>query len=444
MSRTLLNEASWTGESASSAFTEPSGRALPPSAFRPQPDPRRPQGAGALGSEHREGVLRRAAAPLAAVLALAAGLAALAGCGASRAANADATGAVGGAAAKATFLTVPEAQMGHIQVVSAAVTNWPRQLRLTGSVDYDQFLTTPVITQVSGPVERILATPGQQVQRGQPLVEVSSPDFAQARTAYLQANAAFSLAQKTLRRDEDLYEHHAIPQTQLEQDQATHDQDQAALAAAAQSLRILGLPDPSPQTVASAGPLLALRAPIAGEVVERDIAPGQLVQANTTQCFVISDMSTVWVLANVYQSDLQYVHVGDPVVISTDAYPTTFRGRIQYLSPTLDPATRTLQARIATRNPNAELKKQMYVTALVTAGSLRNIVVVPNDAVLRDTQNVPFVYVQAAARNQFAQRTVSLGPTENGFTQITGGLMPGEHIVANGGIFLQFASTFQQ
>lgn len=381
---------------------------------------------------------------LATVLALAAGVAGMAACGGSKAANADATGAVGGTVAKATYLTVPQAQMGHIQVVAATLTNWPRQLRLTGNVDYDQFLTTPVITQVSGPVERILATPGEQVQQGQPLAEVSSPDFAQARTAYLQASTAFNLAEKTVRRDEDLYEHHAIPQAQLEQDEATHDQDQATLTAATQSLRILGLNNPTPQTVAGAPPLLALRAPIAGEVVERDIAPGQLVQAGSTQCFIISNMQTVWVLANVYQSDLQYVHVGDPVAITTDAYPTTFHGRIQYLSPSLDPTTRTLQARIATRNPNGELKKQMYVTATVTAGSLRRIVVVPNDAVLRDAQNVPFVYVQAAAGNQFAQRTVSIGPSENGFTQITGGLQPGEHVVANGGIFLQFATTFEQ
>ncbi|MGH8115548.1 MAG: efflux RND transporter periplasmic adaptor subunit, partial [Rhodanobacteraceae bacterium] len=152
----------------------------------------------------------------------------------------------------------------------------------------------------------------------------------------------------------------------------------------------------------------------------------------------------LWVLANVYQSDLPYVHVGDPVSISSDAYPGAFRGRIQYLSPALDPTTRTLQARIATRNPQGELKKAMFVTATVTAGVLKNIVVVPNAAVLRDAQNVPFVYVQTDGANHFAHHTVAIGPSEKGYTEITSGLQPGQNVVANGGIFVQFATTFQQ
>ena len=94
-------------------------------------------------------------------------------------------------------------------------------------------------------------------------------------------------------------------------------------------------------------------APVGGEVVERLVGPGQLLQAGSTQCFTISDMSTVWVLVNVYQSDLDYVRAGDSVDISTDSYPDTFHGKISYLAPALDPTTRTLQARIVTNNPAA-------------------------------------------------------------------------------------------
>ncbi|MGH9414826.1 MAG: efflux RND transporter periplasmic adaptor subunit [Terriglobales bacterium] len=365
-----------------------------------------------------------------------------AGCGGAQAAKLDSNG--GAAAAKATLVTIPEGQMGHVQVVAAKLTTWPRQLRFPGSVDYDQFATTPVLSLVSGPVTRVLVVPGEEVKQGQQLLQVSSSDFAQDRTAYLNAVSAAGLAQKVLRRDEDLYEHHAIPLAQLQQDSTASDQAQTNVTSAEASLRVLGLQNPSPASLSSANPVLALRAPISGEIVERDIAPGQIVQANSTQCFVISDMSTVWVLANVYQSDLPYVHVGDPVSISSDAYPGSFRGRIQYLSPALDPTTRTLQARIATRNPRGELKKAMFVTAAVTAGVLKNIVVVPNAAILHDAQNVPFVYVQADGENHFAHRSVAIGPSENGFTQITSGLSAGEAVVANGGIFVQFAASFQQ
>ena len=115
---------------------------------------------------------------------------------------------------------------------------------------------------------------------------------------------------------------------------------------------------------------IPLLAPVAGEIVERLVGPGQLLQAGVTQCFTISDTSTVWVLVNVYQSDLGSVHIGDTADITTDAYPEVFRGRISYLAPALDPTTRTLQERIVTENPGHKLKKDMYVTATVRAGAV--------------------------------------------------------------------------
>lgn len=380
----------------------------------------------------------------AAVALAAATMVLLGGCNSSEAAKAAATGNAGTAAPAAKLITVPEDQMAHVQVAPAARMNWTRQLRLTGSVDYNQFATTPVVSQISGPVARVLAVPGEHVTQGQALLEVSSPDVVQARNTFFKDRDALNLAQQVYRRDQDLYEHHAIAQAEVEQAESAQTQAQADLNAATQSLRILGEPDPAAGAAASAAPpTIPVKAPIAGTVVERDVAPGQLVQGGATQCFVISDMSTVWVLANVYQSDLGYVHVGDPVAIQTDAYPQTFHGRIQFIGTALDPNTRTLQARIETSNPRGELKKAMYVTAVIQAGTSRGVIAVPDAAVLRDDQNVPFVYVRAGQNNQFARRTVSIGDSENGFTEITAGLQPGEPVVGNGGLFLQFAASFQ-
>lgn len=387
----------------------------------------------------------RSKIPILALTALAlAGAVLLSGCNRSEAAKAAATGYAGAVAPTAGLFTVPTAQMGQVQVVHANQTTWPRLLRLSGNVDYNQFATTPVLSPVSGPVSRILVEPGQQVGKDEPLLEVSSPDFAQARDNYLKANDSLKLAEIIYQRDQDLYAHHAIAESDLQQALSSRNQAQADLEAAQQTLRILGLPNPNVTETDSPMANIPLKAPIAGEVVERDVSPGQLVQAGSTQCFVISDMSTVWVLANIYQSDLAYVHVGDPVTIQTDAYPQVFHGRVQYLNPSLDPNSRTLQARIETSNPHGELKRQMYVTATIQAGSLRNIVVVPDSAVLRDDQNAPFVYVQTDGSNHFAQRLVSIGDSQNGFTQIVSGLQPGTPVVGNGALFLQFASSFQQ
>ena len=183
-------------------------------------------------------------------------------------------------------------------------------------------------------------------------------------------------------------------------------------------------------------------APISGEVVERLVSPGQVVTAGQTQAFTITDLSTVWVLANVYQGDLAYVQSGDDVVVQTDAYPGSFHGRISYVSPALDPNTRTLQARIVVDNPGEKLKKDMYCTVTVTAGSLSNVVVVPNASVLRDDNNQPFVYIASGA-NQFGRRGVELGESQNGQTQILKGISVGERVVGDGSLFLQFANSLQ-
>ncbi|HEV2388972.1 MAG TPA: efflux RND transporter periplasmic adaptor subunit [Candidatus Acidoferrales bacterium] len=343
--------------------------------------------------------------------------------------------------AQAALFTVPADQMGHIQMFTVKPTKMERTLRLPGAVNYNLFKTTPVITAVGGPVSRILVVPGEFVRRGQPLLYVRSPDFTQLRASFLKARNVFNLTDKNFARAQDLYSHHAIAERDLLQAESDRTQAQADLQAAEQSLRILGLTDAQIQS-GTMSPEIPVLAPIDGQVVERLAAPGQLLQAGATQCFTISDMSTVWVLVNVYQRDLPYVRVGEPVAIGTDAYPQVFRGRISYLSPALDPNTRTLTARIVTDNPGLRLKNNMYVTAVVDAGSIPGALALPEAAVLRDSENHPFVYV-AVANNQFGRRLVDIGQQAPGLIQITSGLEPGDRVVASGSLFLQFANSLQ-
>jgi cobalt-zinc-cadmium efflux system membrane fusion protein len=343
----------------------------------------------------------------------------------------------------AELFTIPPDQASHVQVLTVQPTTLTRTLRLTGAVAYNSFRTTPVITQVSGVVSRILVVPGKKVTRGEPMMYVASPDYSQLRTNYLKAKEAYVLAQKADARARDLYQHQAIAEQNVEQADAAEVQAGGDLVAAQAALKVMGIIDPDDLVKAPASFEVPVKAPIDGLVVEQDISAGQLIQPGTTQCFMISDVRTVWVLVNVYQKDLPYVRVGDPVKIQTDTYPEVFHGRIAYVAASLDPSTRTLQARIETNNPGEKLKKDMYVVATVDAGTISRAIALPDAAVLRDSENQPFVYA-AVSSNQFGRRSVTLGESMNGQTQITSGLKAGDQVIGNGSLFLQFANSLQR
>jgi membrane fusion protein, heavy metal efflux system len=377
------------------------------------------------------------------VAAAAIAAACLAGCGSDERANQMTSfSAKESKSETAELFTIPQNQMSHVQVVTVEPVKLPRVLRLTGAVSYNAFNTVPVITQVGGPVTRILVVPGERVKKGQSLLEVSSPDYSLLYAAYLKARDTLRVTDKNYARAQDLYQHHAIAERDLLQAESDRIQAQADLNAALLGLKILGIPNPDDLEKAPSSAEIPLLAPIGGEIVERDVAPGQLLQAGATQAFIISDMSSVWVLANVYQSDMAEVHVGDQVAVQTDSYPDKFQGKISFMSPALDPNTRTLQARIIVENPGEKLKNNMYVTATVNAGVEQNAIAVPDSSVLRDDENQPFVYV-ASGSNQFGRRSVEIGQSESGKTQILKGLSPGDRVVGDGSLFLQFANSFQ-
>jgi len=346
-------------------------------------------------------------------------------------------------AEKAELFALSPEQMSHVQVLTVQPTTLTRMLRLTGAVAYNAFRTTPVVTQISGPVTRVVVVPGQRVTRGDPMLYVASPDYSQLRTNYLKAKDANVLAEKAYARSKDLYDHHALSEQALEQAESAEVQAGGDLASAQAALKVVGISDPDALVKAPPSFEAQVKAPISGLVVEQDVAVGQLLQPGNTQCFMISDVSNVWVLVNVYQKDLPFVRVGDMATIQTDAYADTFHGRISYVAASLDPATQTLQARIETDNPGDKLKKDMFVAASVNAGSIPNAIALPDAAVLRDSENQPFVYAEAGS-NQFGRRAVTIGESMNGQTQITSGLKPGDKVVGNGSLFLQFANSLQQ
>jgi len=380
----------------------------------------------------------------AAVAALWAALLAIDGCGGpgEQASKMTSFSTGGGPGSKAELFSLPADQMSHIQVVTITQAPMARILRLSGAVEYNDFKTTPVITQVGGPVSRVMVVKGEHVRAGQALLYVASPDYSLLRASYLKARDAFQLADKLYRRAQDLYSHGAIAQADLEQAESTRTQAKADFESSTDAIRILGIADPETIVAKPPSTEIPLFSPVAGEVVDRLCSAGQLLAAAATQCFTLSDMSSVWVLVNIYQNDVAYVHVGDPVTIENESYPGVVRGKIEYISPALDPSTRTLQARIESSNPGERLKKEMYVTAEVQAGMIPEALFVPNSSVLRDEQNMPYVYLQTG-QAQFARRDVTLGETQAGKTQILSGLQANDRVVGDGSLFLQFQNSLQ-
>lgn len=352
-----------------------------------------------------------------------------------------------GGAPHAGYFTVPADQLPHLNIVPVQTTTWSTVVRTTGTVDWDQDRTTQAITQVSGPITRILVDTGARVKRGDPLLFVASADVANAMSGYRKAKNRFDLAQRTLDRSKDLYAHKALSQADLESAEAEYNDASTDMQTALQTLRIFGvtqqeLTEAERQNV-PIRPELAMRAPIGGTIVQKLVNPGQLIQAGTTVGFVISDTSTVWVQGHIFDKDLRSVHIGDKVDERNSAFPETFRGTVSYVGALLDPATRTTSVRIVTQNVDGLLKKDLFVDVTIHDKSTQNVVVVPTTAVLYDEDNFPFVYVQVA-KGEFAERQITIGGQQNDQTQILGGLKPGDPVVTQGSVFLQFANTYQQ
>jgi len=299
---------------------------------------------------------------------------------------------------------------------------------------------------VNGPISKLLVDTGAMVTADQPLLYVSSPDAATAISTYKKARNRQDYSRKTLDRSKDLLEHKVIAVKDLEAAEQDYNDASAEVENDLQALKIFGVTqqeiDQAQKQGAAISPQLAVRSPIAGMVVQKLVTPGLVIQAGTTACFTISDISTVWVWGHIYDRDLEAVHTGDTVDLTNAAFHQTLTGTVNYIGSLLDPATRTTSVRIVTKNPAALLKKDMFLDAVIHTRSGRSVLAAPTSALLRTDDNLPFVYVEVST-GKFGQRLVTLGAQQGTETELTGGVKEGEKIVAEGAVFLQFANTIQ-
>lgn len=362
----------------------------------------------------------------------------------SAAASAAAAAPAPGAAPNAAPFTVPAEQLAHLKVVRVSQATWAATIRTTGTVDWDNDQTTQAITQVSGPIARIVVDTGARVKAGDPLLYVASADVANAISNYRKARNRFDLAKQTLDRNKDLLDHKALSQRDFESAQADYNDAATDLQVSLQTLKIFGVAQPeiteAERQDDAIRPELVMRAPIAGTVVQKMVLPGQFIQAASSVAFVISNTSTVWVQGHVFDKDLASVHAGDKVDVRSQSFPQTFSGVVSYVGDMLDPATRTTPVRIVTQNREGLLKKDQFVDIVIHDKTTRDVLAVPTTAVLYDEQNLPFVYVQVEP-GTFAQRLVSLGGQQDDAIEILNGLTADDSVVAQGSVYLQFANS---
>jgi cobalt-zinc-cadmium efflux system membrane fusion protein len=330
-------------------------------------------------------------------------------------------------------------QRRNVKLYTVAVSKFRGMIDTTGVVDFDNDQATIMLAPFSGPVSRLLVSPGEQVKKGDPLAEVASPDFAAAIGTYRKAIATAQNSRRLADLDKDILDHQGISRREEEQAQTDAAGAEADRDAARQAL--LGL-DVDPGTISDveagrpAGRIAGtIRAPISGTVVEKNITPGQLLQAGTTPVFTVADLSKVWVMAHVFDTDLASVHTGDLADVTTTT--RTVSGTVDNIAAEVDPNTRSVTVRVLVNNPGDYLKKQMYVGVRIRDRQESSGLLVPVSAVLRDDENLPFVYI-TQSDGGFARQRVTLGSRTGDQYIISGGIRAGQQIVVDGAIFVQF------
>ena len=311
------------------------------------------------------------------------------------------------------------------------------ELRVNGVVAPDVARTVPVLSLAGGRAVDIRARLGDDVKKGQVLVSISSPDIAQAFADYQKFQADELLARQQLVRSQTLYDKGAIPERDLEAAENAENKAKTDLQTALERLRILGA-DPNHPS-----PVIEVRAPVSGTVVEQNVAGGGAVRStdSSPNLFTIADLSLVWVLCDVYENNLAQVQVGDFAEVRLNAYPNrVFRARVINISRVLDPATHTAKVRLELDNPDGLMRAGMFVTATFRSQTERTALAVPSTAVLR-LHDRDWVFLSEGG-GKFRRTPIQAGPVAPDNSQeVLSGLSPGAQVVVDA---LQFSNAAEE
>jgi RND family efflux transporter MFP subunit len=341
----------------------------------------------------------------------------------------------------AEVILAPEAvSRAGITIAPAEVIASQAVIQLPGTVMANAYREVKVVPIVGGIVTKVHVELGTTVKRGAPLATLFSPELAEAQTKYLSMQAMLAADHQKLQRTQQLVEIGAASRQELEDVTAVHTSHATEVEAARQRLLLLGLNRMHVEALKSPTHVVSdviVPTPITGVITGRTANLGQ-VASLAQELFVVTDLSQVWVIGDLYEQDFQTVHVGSEAALTTPAYPTlTWRGRVTYIDPRVDPQTRTAKVRVEVPNAEGRLRLGMYMTlAFTTPGSPRTVVV-PRAAVQTiGAQQVVFV-LAPDEEGKFLPRPVEVGPLRGDRVTIRSGLQPGEVVVTEGSFFLR-------
>ncbi len=340
----------------------------------------------------------------------------------------------------ASNVELNDAQVKSIEVGPAGDHVFSQQRTAVGSIDFNENLSVQVFSPYQGKIIKAYAEIGDEVVKGKTLFTIDSPDLIQAESTLIASAGVYGLTTTALARAKQLYEIQGLALKDLEQAVSDQQTAEAALKAARDAVRVFGKSDAQIDGIIAhrkIDPALVVPSPITGRVTARMAQPGLLVQpGNPPAPYSVADVSTMWMLANVAESDSPMFHLGQAVRVKVMAFPDRdFEGKITTIGATVDPNTHTVLVRSEVRDPKHELRPGMFATYVIRTGAPITATAVPLDGVVREGDGTMTVWV-TTDRRHFTKRTVKIGLQQDGFDQITEGLKSGELVVNKGAIFL--------
>ncbi len=349
------------------------------------------------------------------------------------------SGQISGNLPEVQTVTLSEQQLAEVKVESIGYQVFPIEESAVGNIDFNQDMSVQVFTPYQGRIIEAFAKVGDDVRMGQPLFTIDSPDLLQAESTLISAAGMLDLHTRTLARAKELYKTQAVAQRELEQAVSDQQTAEGALKAARDAVRIFGKTDTAIDRIIADRRIdssLIVPSPISGRITARNAAPGLLVQPGGTAPYTVADISKVWLIANVPESDSPELRIGQSVRAIVMAFPDRiYEGKITTIGAAVDPNTHRLFVRSEINDPRHELRPGMFATFAIQTAEPARALAVPFDGVVREGDGTMTVWV-TKDRHHFERRTVRIGLQHGGYDQILDGLQPGELIASEGALFL--------
>ena len=333
-----------------------------------------------------------------------------------------------------------DSQLDAVKVEPAEERDFPIEKQAIGSIDFNEELSVQVFTPYQGRIISLFASVGDDVKKGQTLFTIDSPDLLQAESTLIAAAGVQELNSKNLARLRDLFTTRAVSQRDVEQATSDAQTAEGNLRAARDAVRLFGKTEADIDriiTQRSADPTLVVPSPIDGRITARNAAPGLYVQpANAPAPYTVADINTMWMLANVAESDSPAFRVGQPVQVKLDAFPgRVFDGKVTTIGASVDANTRRVLVRSEVKDPQHELRAGMFANFTILIGGPVRSPAIPIDGVVREGDGTMTAWV-TADRRHFTRRVIKLGEQRDGYWQILSGVQSGELAATEGALFL--------